>query len=327
MGKILVIGGAGYIGSHVARAFLDRGDNVTVFDNLSSGRRENLFQDAAFVQGDILDYPLLRSVMDKGFDALIHLAALKAAGESMIAPEKYSVNNICGTVNILNAASEARVPNIVFSSSAAVYGAPIRVPVDESHPTIPINYYGFTKLEIERFLAWYEQLRGIRFAALRYFNAAGYDVKGRIKGIEKNPQNLLPIVLEVAAGMRPSMSIFGDDYDTEDGTGVRDYVHVNDLATGHLCALDYLKREDKSLIVNLGSEKGISVKSLIDTARRITGRPIQAIVTARRPGDPAVMLASSKKAAQLLGWQAKNSDGETLVQSTWNVYKDLPGQK
>ena len=321
MSRILVIGGAGYIGSHVARAFLDRGDKVTVFDNLSSGCRENLFESAAFVHGDILDYPLLSNTMRTGFDAIIHLAALKAAGESMTAPEKYSVNNICGTINILNAASEARVPRIVFSSSAAVYGAPQYVPVDEDHPTAPINYYGFTKLEIERFLAWYERLRGIRFAALRYFNAAGYDARGRIMGLEKNPQNLLPIVMEVAAGMRKSMAIFGDDYDTEDGTGVRDYIHVSDLAGAHLLAFDYLAKHNASITVNLGSEKGISVKTILGAARRITGRSIPADVTARRPGDSAVMVASSKKAEKLLGWRAGRSDSETLLQSTWNVYK------
>ena len=321
MARILVIGGAGYIGSHVARAFLDRGDEVTVFDNLSSGCRENLFEDAAFVRGDILDVPLLSNTMRKGFDAIIHLAALKAAGESMAAPEKYSVNNICGTINILNAASEARVPRIVFSSSAAVYGAPQYVPVDEAHPTEPINYYGFTKLEIERLFGWYERLRNIRFAALRYFNAAGYDATGRIKGLEKNPQNLLPIVMEVAAGMRKSMAVFGNDYDTEDGTGVRDYIHVSDLAAAHLLACDYLTKHDKSITVNLGSEKGLSVTTVIDAARRITGRPIPADVTARRPGDSAVMVASSKKAEKLLGWKSGQSDCETLLRSTWNVYK------
>jgi UDP-glucose 4-epimerase len=322
MSRILVIGGAGYIGSHVAAAFLDRGDEVAVFDNLSSGCRENLFEGAAFVHGDILDYPLLSNTMRTGFDAIIHLAALKAAGESMTAPEKYSVNNICGTVNILNAASEARVPRIVFSSSAAVYGAPQYVPVDEGHPTEPINYYGFTKLEIERFLAWYERLRGIRYAALRYFNAAGYDARGRVKGLEKNPQNLLPIVMEVAAGMRKSMAIFGDDYDTEDGTGVRDYIHVSDLADAHLRALDYIAHNNASITVNLGSENGISVKSMLDTARRITGRTIPADVAARRSGDAATMVASSKMALRLLGWRPRNSSCDTLVATTWNVYKD-----
>jgi UDP-glucose 4-epimerase len=321
MARILVIGGAGYIGSHVAAAFLDRGDSVTVFDNLSSGCRENLFGNAAFVPGDILDYPLLSNTMRQGFDAVIHLAAFKAAGESMTAPEKYSVNNICGTVNILNAASESHVSRIVFSSSAAVYGAPQYVPVDESHPTEPINFYGFTKLEIERLLAWYERLRGIHFAALRYFNAAGYDVQGRVKGLEKNPQNLLPIVMEVAAGMRKSMAVFGNDYDTEDGTGVRDYIHVSDLAAAHLLACDYITKHGKSITVNLGSEKGISVTAIIGAARRITGRPIPADVKARRPGDSAVMVASSKKAEKLLGWKAGQSDCETLIRSTWDVYK------
>ncbi len=321
MGRILVIGGAGYIGSHVVRAFLDRGDSVTVYDNMSSGCRENLFPGAAFVQGDILDYPLLLDTMRRGFDALVHLAALKAADESMIAPEKYSTNNICGTVNILNAASVAGIPRIVFSSSAAVYGAPSRIPVDELHPTEPINYYGFTKLEIERLLAWYERLRGIRFAALRYFNAAGYDVAGRITGIEKNPQNLLPIVMEVAAGIRKSLFIFGNDYGTSDGTGVRDYIHVSDLAEAHLRACDYIAQHDSSITLNLGSEAGISVLSMISMARRITGRSIPAEITARRPGDSAVMIASSRKASDLLGWHSRYSDCETLVASTWKVYQ------
>jgi UDP-glucose 4-epimerase len=321
MSNILVVGGAGYIGSHVAAAFLDRGDSVTVFDNLSSGCRENLFANAAFVHGDILDYQLLSDTIRKGFDAVVHLAALKAAGESMTSPEKYSVNNICGTINILNAASVAQVPRIVFSSSAAVYGAPRYVPVDEDHPTEPINYYGFTKLEIEKLLAWYERLRGVRFAALRYFNAAGYDAKGRIRGLEKDPQNLLPIVMEVAAGMRESMAVFGDDYDTEDGTGVRDYIHVSDLAAAHLLACDYIAKQDRSLTVNLGSETGISVTTIIEAARRITDRPIKANVTARRPGDSAVMVASSKKAEKLLGWKASQSDCEMLIRSTWDVYK------
>jgi UDP-glucose 4-epimerase len=319
--RVLVVGGAGYIGSHVARAFLDRNDSVTVFDNLSSGVRQNLFKDADFVQGDILDFPKIKSTMARGFDAVVHLAAFKAAGESMTNPEKYSVNNICGAVNLLNAASETGVRNIVFSSSAAVYGAPHYVPLDERHPTEPINYYGFTKLEIERLLSWYERLRGIRFAALRYFNAAGYDINGRIKGLEKNPQNLLPVVMEVAAGIRGRMAIFGDDYETEDGTGMRDYVHVSDLADAHLLACDFIRDSGASLTVNLGSEKGISVKTMVDTARRITGRAIPADVVGRRDGDPATLIASSEKASNVLAWKAARSDCETLVSSTWNVYK------
>lgn len=320
--RILIVGGAGYIGSHVARAFLDKKHSVTVFDNLSTGCRENLFVDAEFVRGDILDFPLLRATMAAGFDAIVHLAALKAAGESMEFPEKYSTNNICGTINLLNAAAETGIKKIVFSSSAAVYGAPQSVPVDESHSTEPINYYGFTKLEIERLLSWYERTKGIRFAALRYFNAAGYDPDGRITGLEKNPQNLLPIVMEVAAGIRKSMSIFGNDYDTADGYGVRDYVHVSDLAAAHVAAYEYITRTGTSLTVNLGSEKGISVLEMITAARRISGKPIAATIVGRRPGDPARMVASSGKASKLLSWKARFSDCETLVSSTWNVYRE-----
>jgi len=323
--NILIIGGAGYIGSHVAREFLDAGHSVTVYDNLSTGTRENLFAEETFVEGDILDYPRLLGAMKGGsagtFDALVHLAAAKAAGESMLKPEKYSLQNLNGTVHILNAALEAGVKKVVFSSSAATYGEPKYLPIDEKHPTEPENYYGFTKLEIERILAWYDRLRGLRFAALRYFNAAGYDVKGRIKGLEKNPANLLPVVMEVAAGMRPELQVFGEDYDTKDGTGVRDYVHVNDLARGHVAALGWIGKNDRSLIVNLGSEEGISVKEMIDSARKITGRPIAAKIVGRRPGDPAKLVASSKLARELLGWEALHSDVDTLVRTTWDAYR------
>jgi UDP-glucose 4-epimerase len=329
--NILIIGGAGYIGSHVAREFLDQGHRITVYDNLSSGLRENLFPEEAFIHGDILDYMSLFRAVTGGdarraatvpvFDALIHLAASKAAGESMVKPEKYSVNNITGTINILNAAAEGGIKNIVFSSSAAVYGEPEYLPIDEKHPTKPENYYGFTKLEIERFLGWYEKLKGIRFASLRYFNAAGYDVKGRIKGREQNPANLIPVIMEAAAGKRPEVQVFGKNYDTPDGTGVRDYVHVNDLARGHGAALDYITRNDKSLIVNLGSETGLSVMEIIEAARRISGKPIPARITDRRSGDPAKLTASSKLAHEALGWTAYHSDVDTLIRSTWEVYK------
>jgi UDP-glucose 4-epimerase len=323
--KILIIGGAGYIGSHVVREFLDRGHAVTVFDNLSSGLEINLFPAAAFVKGDILKADELETVMAGGFDALVHLAAFKAAGESMVKPEKYSVNNITGTINILNAACAAGVKRVIFSSSAAVYGEPKYLPIDEEHPTSPENYYGFTKLEIERFLGWYDKLKGIRFAALRYFNAAGYDVKGRVAGLERNPANLLPVIMEAACGMRPKVQVFGDDYDTADGTGVRDYVHVNDLAAGHVAALEYLVKNDKSLTVNLGSEAGFSVLELIDAARRITGRPISSEIVGRRPGDPAKLTASSSRAKELLGWSAAYSDVDTLVRTSWEAYRKHAG--
>lgn len=319
--KILVIGGAGYIGSHVCREFLDAGHEVVVFDNLSSGQRENLFEEERFVLGDILNPDELLACAREGFDALVHLAAYKAAGESMEKPGKYAVNNISGTINILNAAVSSGIRRIVFSSSAAVYGEPEYVPIDEKHPTKPENFYGFTKLEIERFLGWYDKLKGLRYAALRYFNAAGYDRYGRIGGLEQNPANLLPVIMEVAAGKRERLQIYGDDYDTPDGTGIRDYVHVSDLATGHLAALRYICDEDKSLLVNLGSESGISVHEMVETARRITGKPIPAVVTARRPGDPAGLVSSALLARKLLGWTAKQSDVESLVSTSWDVYK------
>ncbi len=318
--NILVVGGAGYIGSHVVREFLDRGHRVTVYDNLSSGLEQNLFPEAQFVKGDILDYDNLTSAMKGRFDALIHLAAFKAAGESMLNPQKYSVNNISGSINIINAAVETGIRNIVFSSSAAVFGEPEYLPIDEKHPTNPENYYGFTKLEIESFLKWYEKLKGIRFAALRYFNAAGYDVKGRITGLEKNPANLLPVVMEAACGMRAEVQVFGNDYDTADGTGVRDYIHVNDLAVGHVSALEYIVKNEQSLIVNLGSENGISVMEMIEEARRITGKPIPAKIAGRRPGDPAKLTATSQMAHDLLDWTARHSDIETLIRTSWNVY-------
>lgn len=319
--NVLVIGGAGYIGSHVARTFADAGHAVDVFDNLSTGSLDNLFPEYGFIQGDILNPDALRAAMAKGYDAIVHLAAAKAAGESMIKPEKYSTQNISGTVNILNAASEAGVRRIVFSSSAATYGEPKYLPIDEAHPTDPANYYGYTKLEIERMLGWYDRLKGMRFAALRYFNAAGYDPDGRVHGLEKNPANLIPVIMEVAAGMRKDLEVFGTDYDTPDGSGVRDYVHVSDLAAAHLSALEYMTRADESLTVNLGSESGLSVLEILEAARRITGREIPARISGRRAGDPAKLVASSEKARRALGWRARHSDLETLVTTTWNAYR------
>jgi UDP-glucose 4-epimerase len=319
---IVVIGGAGYIGSHVAGELLAQGHKVTVFDNLSAGLRENLFPEAGFIHGDIMDYQALRRAAGSGdVEALIHLAAFKAAGESMIAPEKYSANNISGTLNILNAASETGIKYIVFSSSAAVYGEPVYVPIDEKHPARPANYYGFTKLEIERFLGWYDTLRGIHSASLRYFNAAGYDVKGRLRGKELNPANLVPIIMEAAAGTRKEVQIFGDDYDTPDGTCVRDYIHVSDLARAHVMALEHITRTGQSLTVNLGTGAGTSVLEVVKAARRITGREIPIRITGRRPGDPAKLTASSDLAFTILNWKAEHSDIDTIIRTSWEVYR------
>ena len=319
--KALIIGGAGYIGSHVARHFLDNGHKVTVFDNLSTGQMVNIFPEEDFIKGDILNPEELDSAMTGGYDLIIHLAAFKAAGESMEKPEKYSVNNITGTINILNSAVKAGIENIVFSSSAAVYGEPVYLPIDEEHPKDPANYYGFTKLAIEDFLAWYDKLKGLKFAALRYFNAAGYDADGRIKGLERNPANLLPIIMEAAAGIRKKLCIFGNDYPTPDGTCIRDYIHVTDLATGHLAAAEYLMRTRKSLTVNLGTGNGISVKEMADKAKEITGVDFAVEYVDRRPGDPANLVAKSELAHKLLGWKAVHSSAENLISTSWNMYK------
>lgn len=259
--------------------------------------------------------------MQKGFDGIIHLAAFKAAGESMIKPEKYSVNNITGTINILNSALAAGIRNIVFSSSAAVYGEPEYLPIDENHPKNPENYYGFTKLEIERFLEWYDKLKGLKYAALRYFNAAGYDIEGRIRGLEKNPANLLPVIMEVACGKREFLELFGNDYPTPDGTCIRDYIHVTDLADGHLKAMEYIMEKNESLCLNLGSEKGISVNEMLVAAEKITGKEIKVKISGRRAGDPVKLIAKSTMAEKILKWKAEYSDAETLIKTSWEVYR------
>ena len=320
--KILVIGGAGYIGSHVTREFLDRDYSVTVFDNLSFGTRRNLFDEARFVHGDIMQPLQLRELMAEGFDGCVHLAALKAAGESMVKPEAYARMNLAGTINILNAALSNNVPNMIFSSSAAIFGSPRYLPIDEGHPKNPENFYGFTKLEIEHLMEWYDRLKGMKYASIRYFNAAGYDVQGRIQGLEMNPENLLPIVMETASGVREGMKVFGDDYPTRDGTCIRDYVHVNDLAAAHVTAFEYLIEKKESLSVNLGSETGVTVLEMIRRAREITGQDIPAAMSERRPGDPAELVASSKKAREILGWEPRYSDLDTLIGSTWQVYRN-----
>ncbi|HHE32356.1 MAG TPA: UDP-glucose 4-epimerase GalE [Chlorobaculum parvum] len=319
--KILVIGGAGYIGSHVAREFLDRGYEVTVYDNLSTGREMNLFEEADFVQGDILDSDAMTAVMQRGFDGCVLLAGLKAAGESMVRPEIFSTNNICGAVSVINAAAASGIRCFLFSSSAAIFGNPVYLPIDENHPKEPSNYYGFTKLEIERMLEWYERLKGMKFASVRYFNAAGYDVRGRVRGFELTTANLLPLVMETAVGMRKELLVFGEDYDTRDGTCIRDYIHVNDLAEAHVLAFEKVIETGESLAVNLGSETGHTVFEMLDASRRITGQPIPARVVERRPGDPPVLVATSAKAHELLGWRPRYSDLDTLVESTWNVYR------
>ncbi|MCB1137932.1 MAG: UDP-glucose 4-epimerase GalE [Leptospiraceae bacterium] len=322
--KIGITGGAGYIASHIVQDLLDQGQELVILDNFVTGNPENLARHPKirFIEGDVGSERALEEFFSESLSTVFHFAALKAAGESMSNPGRYSANNLRGTFFLVEAMLKHGVENLVFSSSAAVYGSPEYLPIDEEHPRKPINYYGFTKLMMEQNLEWMSALKNLRFASLRYFNAAGYDVHGRVRGLENQPQNLLPIVMEVAAGIRPQMQLYGRDYDTRDGTCIRDYIHTNDLASAHILAMKYLQEEKKSLTVNLGSEMGLSVQEIVDEARRITGRKITVEDAERRPGDPASLVASARRARELLGWQAQHSDVTTLVESMWSVYRD-----
>ena len=317
--KILVTGGAGYIGSHVVLALCEGGYEVVVLDDLSIGNREAVDNRAEFIQGSTLNNDNVATALN-GVDAVIHLAAFKAAGESMIDPGKYSQNNISGTISLLNAMITHGVDKFIFSSTAAVYGYPKYLPLDENHPLEPINYYGFTKLEIERILKWYGELKGLKFAALRYFNAAGYDPEGRIRFLENNPANLIPIVMEVASGRREKMEVFGNDYDTSDGTGVRDYIHVTDLASAHVKAIEYLKTND-SITVNLATGESHSVLDIIQETKEVSGKDIPFNIVDRRPGDPAELYAGTTLAFDQLDWKANHSGLKSLIETTWQVYK------
>ncbi len=317
---ILVVGGAGYIGSHVVKALRDAGRQPVVFDNLSTGLRENLFPEIPFIHGDLLIPEQVRDAM-RGIRSVIHLAALKAAGDSMLEPERYALHNLNGTVNLLHAAGTAGVRHFVFSSSAAVYGEPQYLPLDENHPTEPANFYGQTKLQIEMLLSWFSRLRNMRYAGLRYFNAAGYDPDGEVRGLEKEPNNLLPLVLETLLGWRENLEVYGTDYDTEDGSCIRDYIHVSDLADAHLRALNFLEEQDEDLVLNLGTSRGISVLEILDAARKVSGMDLPVILSDRRPGDPAVVLASAEKAERLLEWSPAFSDVETILKTMLAAYR------
>jgi UDP-glucose 4-epimerase len=319
--KILVTGGAGYIGSHVVYELIDQGHDVTILDDMSLGLEENIDPRSIFVQGSTHSDSDLDSVLSVGFDGIIHLAAWKAAGESMTDPAKYAHNNLIGTINLLNACDRHGIKRFVFSSTSSVYGNPEYIPIDENHPTDPISYYGETKLQVEKNLKWFSELKGIRFGVLRYFNAAGYDIKGRIKGRERNALNLIPIAMEVAAGIREKMQVFGDNYDTHDGTGVRDYIHVSDLAIAHMKALNYISENDKDLLVNLATGEGHSVLDVINKSKEVSGKDIPFDIVGRRAGDPATVVAVSNRANKVLDWSTKYSDLDTLIRTAWDVYK------
>lgn len=319
--KILVIGGAGYIGSHVVKALLHENFAVTVYDNLSTGQVCNLFEKAEFVKGDILDSQHLEKTMAQGFDAVIHLAAKKAVGESMENPQLYSQNNISGSINIFNAMLNTGIKNIVFSSTSAVYGMPKYLPLDENHPLNPMSFYGYTKMAIEQVMNWYSKIKDFNYIALRYFNAVGYAADGSIRSKEKNPQNLLPLIMETITGQRKILHVFGNDYDTPDGTCVRDYIHVEDLADAHVLAIKKLLSNSDSQIINLGTEKGTSVLEIIKSVERVSGKKVNYDFAPRRAGDPANVIATSAKAAEVLGWHAKYTDIDEIVKTVWNIEK------
>ena len=319
--KILVIGGAGYIGSHVVKALSEDGFAVVVYDNLSTGQKINLCAKAEFVQGDILDEEKLNSVMSQGFSAVVHLAAKKAVGESMEHPEIYSRNNINGSVNIFNAMLKNGIKNIVFSSTSAVYGTPQYLPLDEKHPVNPLSFYGFTKAEIERIMSWYSQLKDFHYVALRYFNAVGYAADGSIRGKEINSQNLLPLVMETAVGKREKLYVYGNDYDTPDGTCIRDYIHVEDLASAHVAAIKKFLSDNRSYTVNLGTNKGTSVLEIIKATEKVTGQHINYEFAPRRAGDPAKVVATNDYAEKLLGWKPKYQNIEQIIETVWNLEK------
>lgn len=317
--RILVVGGAGYIGSHVQKQLLEEGFEVLVFDDLSSGNEVNILDGAEFIRGSILDKEVLNMAMADRIDGVVHLAAKKAVGESMAKPDVYAENNLSGSINILNAMVANGVKHIVFSSSAAVYGMPRYTPIDEKHPIAPINYYGYTKRAIEENMEWFATLGKLNFAALRYFNAVGYAADKTITGKERNPQNLLPIIMEAATGKREKFSIFGNDYDTPDGTCVRDYVHVSDLARAHTIAMKKLMETGESFTLNLGTGKGTSVKEIVEATERVIGRKLNYEYVGRRDGDPAALTADASKAFEILGWKAQYTDIEEIIRTVWNL--------
>jgi UDP-glucose 4-epimerase len=320
--KVLVAGGAGYIGSVVAAGLIDEGHRVTIFDNMSRGHLEAVPAAANLITGDLEDRAALDRVFAAGsFDAVMHFAALIEAGESMKIPERYFRNNTANTLNLLEVMLAHGVGRLVFSSTAALYGNPVRVPIEEDDALAPTNAYGESKLLVEKILAWFHQCRGLRYASLRYFNAAG--AAGE-RGENHQPEShLIPRVLQVALGQAKEVAIFGTDYPTPDGTCIRDYIHILDLASAHLAALDALASRDR-LIYNLGNGQGFSIREVLDVARRVTGHPIPSVESPRRPGDPAILVASSARIQRELGWRPQYPGLDTIVSSAWEWHQRHP---
>lgn len=319
--SVLVCGGAGYIGSHCVYELIERGENVVVVDNLQTGHKQAIHPEARFYQGDIRDFEFLDKVFKENeIDAVIHFAANSLVGESMQLPLKYYNNNVYGTQVLLEAMVANNVKRIVFSSTAAVYGEPECVPILENDRTKPTNTYGETKLAMEKMMKWADVAYGIKYIALRYFNVAGANENGLI-GEDHNPEtHLIPLILQVPLGKREKIMVFGDDYQTKDGTCIRDYIHVIDLIDAHILAMNKLRKGYDSDVFNLGNGSGFSVKEMIEAAKKVTGCDIPVEITGRRSGDPAVLVASSKKARKILGWTPKFTNIEEVIRSAWNFH-------
>ena len=314
---ILVVGGAGYIGSHIVKMLNEEKREVVVLDNLEKGHIQAI-GNSKLEKADLRDAKSLRKVFENNnIDSVMHFAAYSLVGESMQDPAKYYENNVYGTLNLLKTMVDFDVKKIIFSSTAAVYGEPEYIPIDEDHPKKPTNVYGETKITIERMLDWFDKIYSVKSVRLRYFNAAGADPSGIIGELHDPETHLIPIVLQAALGEREYISIFGDDYDTKDGTCVRDYIHVNDLAKAHILALEYLKSENKSNFFNLGNGNGYSVKEIIDVAKEVTNIDIPVKMASRRAGDPAILIASSEKIKKILGWKPRFYDIKTIISTAW----------
>ncbi len=312
--RILVTGGAGYVGGTVAQLMLDQGHQVVIYDNLCHAHRSMIPAEAEFVEGDLADRAAMEKLLHTGIDGVMHFAALIEAGESMKKPEIYFRNNTASTLTLLEAILATGVQRLVFSSTAAVYGEPESTPIREDAPLRPTNAYGESKLLVEHMLGWLNRIHGFRYASLRYFNVAGAIEE---RGEAHEPEShIIPLILDVALGRRQSIKVFGRDYPTPDGTCIRDYIHVHDLARAHLLALEALKERDK-LIYNLGNGVGFSVREVIESARRVTGHPIPVEECPRRPGDPAVLIASSEKIGAELGWKPEYSSLDEIIDSAW----------
>lgn len=323
--RLLVLGGAGYIGSHTALELIKKGHEVIVVDNLVTGYEKAVPDKAVFYQGDIRNFDFLDNLFKKErIDAVIHFAAYSLVGESVTNPLKYYDNNLYGTKVLLEAMIKNNVNKIVFSSTAATYGEPENIPILESDRTCPTNPYGETKLAMEKMFHWASKAHGLSYVSLRYFNACGADATGQI-GEAHNPEShLIPLVLQVPNGKRESVSIYGTDYDTPDGTCIRDYIHVTDLAEAHILAVEYLANGGESDIFNLGNGVGYSVREVIETARNVTGHPIPATEVPRRAGDPARLVASGEKAKRVLGWEPKIKRLDEIIASAWKWHKAHP---